>query len=107
MRIVWHNKAEEQKDHIADYVFEYFGYDRMKQFLNEVEQTTQLINEYPNLGAIDSLFSNRQEEYRSVVIDELSKMVYLINEDTIHIVAFWDCRQEPEHQATETKLHNK
>ena len=103
MKIVWQNKAEEQKDHIADYIFEYFGYKRMEQFLNEVEQTTRLINEYPNLGAIDSLFTNRQKEYRSVVIDGLSKMVYFVNEDVIYIAAFWDCRQEPEQQTAKTE----
>ena len=56
----------------------------------------ETICEYPNIGTIDPLFSDRTEVYRSVIIDGLSKMVYFIKEDTIYIAAFWDCRQEPE-----------
>ena len=34
MRTEWFVKAEEQKDSIANYIFERFGFNRMEQFLN-------------------------------------------------------------------------
>ncbi|MBQ8703982.1 MAG: type II toxin-antitoxin system RelE/ParE family toxin [Bacteroidales bacterium] len=101
MRIEWYSGAETQKDKIADYIFERFGYNRMEQYLDEVERTVSMLKQYPSLGTIDSLFADRPKVYRSVIIGGLSKMVYRIETDTIHIVAFWDCRQEPEQQAAQ------
>ena len=37
------------------------------------------------------------------IINGLSKLVYRIDDDVIHIVAFWDTRMEPEHQAAQVK----
>ena len=105
MRIEWNDNAERQKDCIADYIFERFGYDRMRQYLDEVEHTTKQICDYPNLGSIDPLFSERGNVYRSVIVDRLSKLVYYVKEDTIRIAAFWDCRQEP--QSTQIINENK
>ena len=77
----------------------------MDEFVNSVEETTKLICDYPNLGSIDTLFSERGNVYRSVIVDRLSKMVYSVKEDTIRIAAFWDCRQEP--QSTQNINENK
>lgn len=41
-----------------------------------------------------------QKAYRSIVVGGLSKMVYVVEGETIYIAAFWDCRQEPEIQET-------
>ena len=56
----------------------------------------------PNIGSIDSLYADRPITYRSIIINGLSKMVYRIDDDIIHIVGFWDCRQEPKGQAAQT-----
>lgn len=55
------------------------------------------------IGAIDPLFADRPASYRSIIINGLSKMVYRIDDDTIHIVGVWDCRQEPKGQAAQTE----
>ena len=57
----------------------------------------------PNLGSIDPLFADRPVAYRSIIINGLSKMVYRVDDDVIHIVGFWDTRQEPEAQAAQVK----
>ncbi len=57
----------------------------------------------PNIGAIDPLYADRPFAYRSVIINGLSKMVYRVDDDIIHIVGFWDCRQEPQNQASQTE----
>lgn len=59
MRIEWLRGAETQKDKIADYIFECFGYNRMEQFLDEVERTVTMLKHYPSLGPIDPLFTDR------------------------------------------------
>lgn len=102
MIVNWDPKATNGRENIADYIREKFGIIRERKFKQNIEQTVETICEYPNIGTIDPLFSDRTEEYRSVIIDGLSKMVYFIKEDTIYIAAFWDCRQEPETEAAET-----
>jgi len=101
MRVEWDMKAVEGRDRIADYIKESFGYKRKDIFLQEVRQTTRMLKKYPNMGFIDPLFVEYQHTYRSIVIGGLSKMVYFVENDSIYIAAFWDCRQEPETQTSE------
>ena len=43
MNVVWHPRAEKEKDKIADYIRLRFGYDRMEKFMQEVDETVQMI----------------------------------------------------------------
>lgn len=104
MKVVWTENAEWHRDQIGDYIFERFGYRRMETFIEQVDQTVNMIIRNPNIGPIDPLFSDRPSVYRSVIINGLSKLVYRIDDDIIHIVAFWDTRQEPETQAEQVKV---
>jgi hypothetical protein len=47
--------------------------------------------------------ANATIEYRSIVVNRLNKIVYLINNDDIEIVDFWDTRREPIAQAGQVK----
>ena len=103
MSVSWEPHAAEGKERIADYIFERFGYERMEQFYNDVNRTAEMIEDHPAIGPIDPLFADRQKDYRSVIVGGLSKMVYRVDENAIHIVAFWDCRQEPETRTTQVE----
>ena len=61
---------------------------------------TQKLRRNPYIGQIDPLFEGFVATYRSVIINGLNKLVYRIDDNTIHVVAFWDTRMEPEKQAT-------
>ena len=100
MRVVWNKYAIMRRDQIAEYIRERFGADRRKRFLQEVRQATRMLKQFPNLGILDPLFAECQKPYRSIIVGGLSKMVYTVSDETIYIVALWDCRQEPEPQAT-------
>lgn len=97
MKIIWHEEAKKGRWDVSKYIRKCFGSKRMDVFVHEVHQSVQMLKQYPNIGPIDPLFEKRPATYRSIIIGGLSKMVYRIDEDrdTIHIVAFWDCRQEP------------
>ena len=103
MRVIWQTIAKRQRDIIAEYIRQEFGAKRRNLFLQEVRKTTRMLSRSPNIGSIDSLFSERPIAYRSVIINGLSKLVYRIDNEVIHIVAFWDTRQEPESQAAKIK----
>ena len=103
MRVVWTDHARRHKDQVANYIRDRFGFKRKKIFIQQVNQTVKMIMSSPNLGPIDPLFNDRSDTFRSVIINGLSKLVYRIDNDVIHIVGFWDTRQEPEAQAAQVK----
>ena len=103
MRVKWDDKAEQNRDQVGYYILDRFGPDSLDQFVEEVEQTVGMLMRYPNSGKIDPLFADRSIAYRSVVISGLSKLVYYVEDDVIHIAAFWDCRREPKRQAAQTR----
>lgn len=103
MKVVWDSNARKGRNQVAKYIHRLFGSKREDEFLVEVRETTKMLKTHPNLGSIDPLFDDRPRTYRSVIINGLSKMVYFIDDDLIYIAAFWDCRQEPNKQASEVK----
>lgn len=103
MMVKWDEIAEKNRDQIGLYILEHFGQKRLDYFMEEVEQAVEMIVRHPNIGTIDPLFADRQKAYRSVIVGGLSKMVYSVEDDNICIVAFWDCRQEPENQSEKIK----
>ena len=103
MRVIWHPQAEDALDQVANYVREQFGAKRRNFFLQEVRKTTKILQHSPYIGSIDPLFDDRPVTYRSIIINGLSKMVYYIDDNIIHIAAFWDTRREPKKQSEQVK----
>ena len=103
MKVVWDAKARKSRNQVAEYIHRHFGAKRKDVFLLEVRETTKMLKTHPNLGPIDPLFNDRPKTYRSVIINGLNKLVYRVDDDTIHIVGFWDTRMDDEDQATSVK----
>ena len=72
---------------------------RHRLFRQQVADAVNMLSRSPGIGQIDPLFANHSATYRSIIINGLNKMVYRVDGNTIHIVAFWDTRMEPETQA--------
>jgi plasmid stabilization system protein ParE len=102
MRIIWNLRAKEAKHQVALYIRRRFGLKREKKFLQEVDRTAEKLLRNPFIGKIDPLFADRSITYRSVIVNNLNKMVYYVKDDTIRIAAFWDTRMEPTNQAAQT-----
>jgi len=100
MTVTWDSEARKNFRHVSRYIRDKFGVKAQQRFVKEVDDLALLLIANPNLGFIDSLFDGRSKTYRSVVINGLSKLVYLVEDDTIYVVAFWDTRREPKSQAS-------
>lgn len=103
MRVKWSERARRQRDEVANYIRQQFGAKRKYKFKQEVDDTVKQLMRSPNIGQIDPLFEDRPLAYRSVIINGLNKLVYRVDDDTIHIVGFWDTRMDDEDQATSVK----
>lgn len=103
MRVIWQEPAKVGRRQVAAYIRKEFGTKRAKKFKQEVDDTVKQLMRSPGIGQIDPLFDDRPQVYRSVIINGLSKLVYRVDDDTIHIVGFWDTRMDDEDQATSVK----
>jgi len=103
MKTEWDPQAKKNLRQIAQYIQRRFGTEARKSFLEEVKKTDNLLKNNPQMGMVDPLFAERKLTYRSVIINNLSKMVYFVNGETIYIAAFWDTRKEPKAQAKKVK----
>ena len=103
MRCIWQKPARQSVIDIVAYIIFYYGTNAKKKFFAAVNRTIKLLSKQPNMGLIDPLFSDRSETYRSIIVGNRNKLVYYINNNTIQIVAFWDCRCDPEAQVKKIK----
>lgn len=103
MRTKWTDHAKEQRRQIVAYIRKGFGVKHAQKFMQEVDDIVNLLMHSPNIGQIDTLFTDRPKTYRSVIINGLTKMVYHIDDDIIYIVSLWDTRREPMNQAAKTE----
>ena len=103
MKVIWLTRAKVGRRQVATYIRREFGTKRAKRFKQEVDDTVKQLMCSPGIGQIDPLFDDRAATYRSVIINGLSKLVYRVDNDTIHIVAFWDTRKEPTEEAAQTE----
>ena len=71
--IHWHKRAVAQLYQVEDYILRDFGEKVRKEFMN-IE----------------------------VLLFAVNKIVYYIDNNTLHIAAFWDTRKEPKRQARKT-----
>ena len=103
MKVIWQKPARKSRSQIAAYIRKEFGTKRAKKFRQEVDDAVNQLLHSPGIGQTDPLFEDRSATYRSVIINGLNKLVYRIDDNTIHIVAFWDTRMQPEDQAASVK----
>ena len=103
MKIKWDPEARASFRQVARYVNTKFGRKARQEFMQRVKDTEGLVRQSPNIGQIDPLFESRAKTYRSVIVNGLNKMVYYVEDDIVHIAAFWDTRREPTNQATQTE----
>lgn len=95
MNVIWDERAKNALIQIFDYIYDTFGEKSESKFQQEVLHTVQLLQSNPCMAALEPLLLKRSKTYRSSIINKLSKMVYYVDDDTIHVAAFWDCRQDP------------
>lgn len=103
MIVRWYPNAKADMRQIARYIQVRFGAKYCKEFLREVVRTEKLLVSSPNMGKVEPLLKNTTVTYRSFVVAQKSKIVYRIDGGIIIVVAFWDCRRDPDTLAAQVK----
>lgn len=103
MKVIWRTEADEGRRQVAEYIRQSFGKKAMIDFMQEVRNTTKYLRQFPDIAPKDHLFDDRDEIYRCILINNLSRLVYRVDGDVVNIVGFWDCRRDPVAQAKRVK----
>ena len=96
MKVLWTISAEKQLDCIYDYIQDKNTCAAIEIYNDIVDESAMLAN-FPLIGVVEPLLCDFSEEYRSLIVRRIYKIVYYIEgETTIYVVAVFDCRQNPE-----------
>lgn len=93
----WTDFAWSMLSQTADYILSEYGARSYQGFLQKVDDAVLLLQKHPNLGAEEPLLQDRPLEYRSILVGEHNKIIYVVcqEKDEIQIMDFWDTRREP------------
>ena len=95
-RLVWSKQAERSYGQIIDYVADEFGASRARQYIAKVNKEVNKLIAHPELGQIEPWLEGSRFEFRQLVIEHLTKIIYRVTDDSIEIADVWDVRQDPE-----------
>lgn len=97
MTLQWHRQAEDELINAVGFCAKNFGKEVASDFLGNVDRQIYLLSAFPQMGKVEPILEGRHREYRSLVMHELFKLVYYINEKKQRIVIadLWDTRREP------------
>ena len=95
-KIVWSDRAERAYGQIIDYMADEFGTTRARRYTKEVYEAVNKLPESPKMGPIEPLLEGSRYEFRRLVIDHLTKIIYRESEERIEIADVWDTRKSPE-----------
>jgi plasmid stabilization system protein ParE len=101
MKVIWYPKAKDGRQQVAAYILKTFGKKTMEEFKQRVRDMIKSLKINPYFVNKDPLFEGRKREYRSVFVNNLSRMVYFVEKDIIYIADFWDGRRNPDTQAAQ------
>ena len=94
MKIIWVESARTDLEDI--YIFikeksEKAAIEIHNTILDEVE----FLNSFPQIAAIEPVLAGLPKIYRSLVVENIYKVIYYVDCEIIYIIAIWDCRQNP------------
>jgi len=94
MKLIFSPEAREDMDNIYLYYVERnegYAIELYNQFIEEAER----LQRFPQMAQRELLLEEYPEEYFSLVVRHTYKIVYFVENNTVNIVAVFDCRQNP------------
>ena len=70
---------------------------------DDIHQVNERYELECSMGRIEPLLANRATTYRSILVNEINKIVYAVKGDTVEISGFWNMRREPQKLADSIK----
>lgn len=94
MNIRWSEFADRKVQEIFDYLGSVAGEKVARRIVRKIYIRPRILMRNPLAGPCEELLADRPEGFRYLV-EERHKIVYFVEEKTIHIVDVFDCRRDP------------
>ena len=89
----WHPKASTDLNRIVWYCSQKFGKSTARQVRNHIWHDAELLQSHPQLGQVEPLLAGCTSlEYRSLVVDKVTKIIYTVHREYVYIHLLWDVR---------------
>jgi len=97
MEIRWTKTADQSLDTIFSFYKE-LSERAANRIILDIFTETKYLAIFPQMAPIEPLLSEKNEIFRALLVKNLFKIIYYIDEiaDEVVIVTVWDCRQNPE-----------
>lgn len=95
MVINWTAKAKTHLSRIYNYYQTVANSRTAKKMVRSIVASVKLLRQNPRMAAIEPLLSDFPQLFRSLVVEDHYKVVYYVEDETIHIVTVFDSRQDP------------
>lgn len=93
----WHPKASTDLNRIVWYCSQKFGKSAARQVRNRIWHDVELLQSHPQLGRVEPLLVGCTSlEYRSLVVDKVTKIIYTVHQEYVYIHLLWDVRRDEE-----------
>ena len=103
MNIIWTNPAIDELGKTIRYITNNYGNKSVAKFNRQLAKSIKMISNNPQSAPKELLLENEEEEFRSIVINRLNKLVYYIDNNTLYIADIWDCRRAPKNLTNRIK----
>ncbi len=90
-KVKWNHLATRSLSQIAEYLEEEFSYETAIRFVSRVYEKIEVVKQHPEMGRL----APKTKTVRFIVFDKHKRMYYRKNGTTLHIVWFFDTRQDP------------
>jgi len=91
LQVLYTPDSKETLISIYNFIEEKFGINSANKFVSSAEKTIKLIAEYPLMFKATTIDSN----VRIGFISKQTSLFYRVTDNAIHLLFFWDNRQEP------------
>jgi plasmid stabilization system protein ParE len=91
LHVLYTEHSKETLTTVYEFIEERFGKKSADQFLIKTEKTIELIAEFPFMFKATSIDVN----VRKCVISKQTSLFYRVTETEVHLLFFWDIRQDP------------
>jgi len=104
LKIFWSQLAEDRLQDIFNYYKFKAGIKTARKIITQIVTKTEILEQQPQVGAIDAILSERLQEFRYLVSTNY-KIIYYVNkkDNRIIIANVFDTRQNPEKLQEETQ----
>ena len=95
MKIIWSNQAVAAFWDIRDRIFNNCGIEIENEYLEAVDKALKHVSNFPDSGVPEYELSE-DGSVHSILVNRLSRIIYYIENDMLHVADVWDVRQDPE-----------